>query len=333
MPLPGPDAAVPTGRTASPNDHSVPVFEGAESRRHQRREVSRLRIEAAWLSLRHAVALRGARTFVQFAGWPRSGHSLIGALIDAHPHAAIAHELDAMGLFRKGIPARRLPALCLANARAFTRAGRYWNGFCYAVPGAPHGPGHGLRVVGDKKGDWATRWSAADPTLVPRLAAASRLDCRWILVTRHPADNIATMTLRQGRVYDRLRIAEAGNAAGAIRAAQSEGQIPTQIDDAMIADYAALASATAALKAQVPPGHWHEIAYERFTAAPGEELERLAAFLGLDPDPAWRESAAALVAPSGRRSREQLSWTPQQRARVAEIVAEHDFLSPYRAAP
>ncbi len=32
-------------------------------------------------------------TFVLFVGYPRSGHSLIGSMIDAHPNAIIAHEV------------------------------------------------------------------------------------------------------------------------------------------------------------------------------------------------------------------------------------------------
>ncbi|ETX12853.1 hypothetical protein OCH239_15625 [Roseivivax halodurans JCM 10272] len=330
MPLPGPEAAIPIGAAASLDDHAMPAFEGAASRRHQRRPVRRIRREAWLHALRHARALAGARTFVQFAGWPRSGHSLIGALIDAHPRAAIAHELDAMGLFHKGVPATQLPALCLANARDFTRAGRYWNGFSYAVPGAPHGPRPQLSVIGDKKGDWATRWSAADPDLATRLALASKLETRWILVTRHPEDNVATMTLRQGRHYDRLRIAARGATSEAIRAAQLDGQIPAAVDDAMITDYQALAAATAALKTRVPAGNWHEIPYERFTAAPEAELERLAAFLGLDPDPAWRDAAARLVSPSGTQSRARLSWTADQRKELAKTIAEYDFLAAYR---
>ncbi len=330
MPLPPPEDAAPTGRAARLQDHSVPVFDGTRSHYHVRRGLLRLRAEATWASWRYRAALAGAETFVQFAGWPRSGHSLVGALIDAHPQAAVAHELDAMGLFRKGVPAHRLPAMCLANAAAFTGAGRHWNGFCYAVPEAPHGPGRHLRVVGDKKGDWATRWSAADPSLLDRLQAGAPLDCRWILVTRHPADNIATMSLRRGGGYDRLRIAARGGDEGAaLRAAQSEGRIAAEVDDAMIADYRALAAATAAMKARVPAGNWHEIVYERFTAAPKAELARLAGFLGLSPDPGWEERAAAIVRPSTRRSRDGVSWRDDQRALVARTVAEHGFLSPY----
>ena len=324
-----PEDAAPRGAAARLRDHAVPLFEGARSRRHVRRGVRGLRVRALWLSLRHRQALSGAAVFAQFAGWPRSGHSLIGALIDAHPQAAIAHELDAMGLFRKGLPPRALAALCLGNAAAFTAAGRHWNGFRYRVPGAPHGPAGRLRVLGDKKGDWATRWSAACPGLPAGLAARSPFACRWILVTRHPADNIATMSLRRGRDYDRLRIARPADLDAALRRAQAEGRIADRACDAMIDDYAALAAAAARMKASLPPESWTEIVYERFVAAPGPELERLAGFLGLDPDPAWRDAAAGLVRPSARRSRDSLAWRDDQRARIAALTATHDFLAPY----
>ncbi|WP_299652297.1 sulfotransferase [uncultured Jannaschia sp.] len=324
-----PEDASPKGEHARLDDHSVPIFEGGKSRRHVRQSVSRFRAISVWSAFRYRAALKDLRTFVQFAGWPRSGHSLVGALIDAHPHAAIAHELDTMGLFRKGIPADRLPALCLANAAAFTAAGRHWNGFCYAVPGASHGPAKTLHVVGDKKGDWATRWSAEDPALVSRLACQSRLDCRWILVTRHPLDNISTMSLRRGRAYDKLRISGEQDMGTAIQSAQQDGRIAAEVNDAMIADYCALAASVAAMKTQMPSEKWFEITYETFTERPHESLERLAAFLSLDPDPAWRDRAAALVKSDRNKSRHKLSWRDDQRERVAEVIAGHGFLSAY----
>ena len=34
----------------------------------------------------------GVETFVMFIGYPRSGHSLIGSLLDAHPEIIVSHE-------------------------------------------------------------------------------------------------------------------------------------------------------------------------------------------------------------------------------------------------
>ena len=39
-------------------------------------------------------------TLIMFIGYPRSGHSLIGSLIDAHPHAIVANEFDLVGSWK-----------------------------------------------------------------------------------------------------------------------------------------------------------------------------------------------------------------------------------------
>ena len=322
--------AAPRGDAADLGSHAIPRFEGPHSRRHMRRPVWALRLRAEWEARRRARRLAGARTLVQFVGFPRSGHSLIGSLLDAHAEATVAHELDAMGLFLKGLPVDRIAALMDWNSEVFSDQGRWWNGFSYALDGAP--PPGPPRVVGDKKGDWAARWCAADPSLIDRFRAATPLACRWILVTRSPFDNVATMTLRRGGEYDRLRIAAASGAAFRedLAAAQADGRIAAAADDAMIADYRGLCAATAAMKARVPSEEWLEVVYERFTADPGAELDRILRFVELDPDPALISSATDLVRAGGSRSRDKVTWSDAQRDALDAAIAEHDFLGAYR---
>ena len=40
------------------------------------------------------------KNFVLFIGYPRSGHSIVGALLDAHPHVVISHELCVLQTWR-----------------------------------------------------------------------------------------------------------------------------------------------------------------------------------------------------------------------------------------
>ncbi len=324
-----PDArlAAPTPEQAAGGTHAVPRFEGSASRRHVKRPLRRLALEAAAERLRHPFAGPGPETVAQFVGYPRSGHSLIGALLDAHPQAIVAHELDAMGLFRKGWPVERILWMARANARAFSRHGRWWNGFRYEVEGAtrPRRP----RIVGDKKGDWAARWCAEDPGLVDRFAAAGSGRARWVLVTRHPLDNVATMSLRRGGTYDRLRIDRTDDFRAALAEAQADGRVAAEASDAMVEDYRALSAAVAGMKARVAPEDWHEVVYEDFVAAPKDGLAALATFLGLDPDPGWLDRAAKLVHASANRSRDRLRWRDDQRAALAATIATHDFLRRY----
>ena len=184
-------------------------------------------------------------------------------------------------------------------------------------------------MIGDKKGDWASRWCAVMPDLPERLAAATPLRMRWILVTRHPFDNVATMSLRQGRAYDLLRIgAPPGGVGAALAREQAQGRIASDASDAMVDDYRALCAATAGIKARVPQDSWFEIAHEDLVADPRAGLERLAAFVGLDADPVWLAAAAALLR-AGGRSRDRVGWTPAQRAALTCEIAARDFLRGY----
>jgi hypothetical protein len=52
---------------------------------------------------RNAEYFRGIQTYCMFVGYPRTGHSLIGSLLDAHPRVVIAHELNALKALDKHI--------------------------------------------------------------------------------------------------------------------------------------------------------------------------------------------------------------------------------------
>ena len=319
--------AAPQGLKAHKGSHSLPVLEGPSSRRHHRRGLRRLALEARLEAVRRRRTLSQLTGFVQFVGFPRSGHSLVGALLDAHPQIAISHELDAMGLFAKGVPPRAVAALALRQAEAFRADGAWWNGLRYEVGGAP--PRGTPRVAGDKKGDWTSRWCALDPSLPERFRRASRVRTKYVLIARHPLDNVATMTLRLGRTYDQLRIdAPREGFAEALAAAQAEGRIPSAASDEMIGDYAALCAATEAVRLRTRRGDWFCAAYEDLAASPARVLAALAAFLGVDADPRWLDAAAAHLRPAGR-SRGKLAWTPPQEQAVMALTRRYEWLEGY----
>lgn len=314
--------------------HSVPRFEGQASRHHRDVRLAELRLRAAWLRVRGGGRARGIASLVQFVGFPRSGHTLIGSLIDAHPAACIAHELDVMGLIAKGFGQAEILALVRDNARSFTRHGRWWNGFSYAIGGSSAaGDASPLTVIGDKKGDWAVRRFLEEPELLERLSTTIDLPCKWILVTRDPYDNIATLTLRKGGAYDRLRVAHGGEPGfpEVLGSAQRRGQVAASVSDEMIADYRRLCEGVERMRERIAPELWHPVVYESFTERPRECLSSLLAFCSLDAEPALLADACALVKP-GSRSRASLRWSDSQREAVRAMIERHDFLSAYRGA-
>ncbi|RJS92690.1 hypothetical protein D3260_10695 [Salinisphaera sp. Q1T1-3] len=313
-------------------EHSIPAWRGKASRAHQSIPFRQLRVTAHAERLRHRGRHRQVESFVQFAGFPRSGHSLIGAIIDAHPEARIAHELDAMGLIDRGFSLASVMALVDRHCDAFNQSGRWWNGFCYAMPGGRHERLERPRLYGDKKGDLALRRMAADPTLRERLANRRGPPRRWICVLRNPYDNIATMSLRQNRTYDALRTRGLDSAAfqQELSAHQADGRIAREAETAQIDEYARLCDALSDLLAITPAHDWHVLTHERLIESPADTLKALFGFLALDDAAIDVERLAGVVHRKANETRHQVAWSDEARARVEALINTHAFLSPYR---
>ncbi len=76
--------------------HSVPRFQGEQSRGHVDIPVWKLGLQGRFATLFQPRTFKEVKYFVQFMSFPRSGHSLIGSILDAHPQAIISHELNSM---------------------------------------------------------------------------------------------------------------------------------------------------------------------------------------------------------------------------------------------
>ena len=291
----------------------------------------RLALQGATGAAKNRHRFNAVSGFVQFVGFPRSGHSLIGSILDAHPHAVISHELDTMGLIKKGIAAKALYALVVENSAEFSRNGRWWNGFSYEVPGQQNGRAKELKIVGDKKGDWAVRWFGDDPRLVDAAYAAVDARCRWILVTRNPLDNIATMSLRKNRTYDKLRIASDDSAAfrATLKDHQERGDVSPIALDSMIDDYEGLCETIERMQAAIPATDWVHVEYERFTRQPENEIRRLCRFLEIESDEDYVSACASIVRSSPNKSRNAVAWTDRQLERVAGLAQRFPFLHSY----
>ena len=117
-----------------------------------------------------ASAWARVETYVVFIATARSGHTLIGSLIDAHPDAVVANEADILGKFLDRrrhdddddddddddpfAPSRdQIFAHLVSNSMRCGMVGRMQTGYNYSVPGMWNGQWRcGIRVLGDKKG-------------------------------------------------------------------------------------------------------------------------------------------------------------------------------------
>ena len=242
--------------------------------------------------------------FVAFVGYSRSGHSLVGSLLDAHPDAVIAHEVHALKHLARGASFETVIRALQQNARIFRIMGRHYTGYDYVVPEQWQGRTRRLTVVGDKKGNGSARLLRRDPGALERIRARVPVPLHFVHVVRNPYDNIATKALRTGR----------------------------RLEDAA-AIYFANARAIAALKARGDVAV-HDLHLDQLIAQPHAELTALLAALGLATDvPGYLDACADVLFGAPNRTRERVTWPADLVARIETELAALPFTCGYAGTP
>ncbi|GIU87383.1 MAG: hypothetical protein KatS3mg009_1898 [Acidimicrobiia bacterium] len=279
------------------------------SRAYRRLDLARRR---RWAS-RAARASRAERPFAQvrtfcfFIGHNKSGTSMLGALLDAHPRMVVSDELDALSYVDAGFGRDELFHLILRGSRTEARKGRVTarrlEPYSYEVPGWSQGRAERPLVVGDSTSGTSTRRLGADPALLDRLRRLVGVDVRLVQVVRNPFDPIAVMMVRGGRSFE--------NAAD---------------------HYFRACETLRTLRARLGPGELVTVRYERFCEDPAAELARVSAFLGVEPDRPYLDACAAIIRREPVRDRARVEWSADAIARVERGIAGFDFLEGYSHA-
>ncbi|MGI8658267.1 MAG: sulfotransferase [Candidatus Limnocylindria bacterium] len=245
-------------------------------------------------------------TFCLFIGHARSGHSIIGALLDAHPQIVISDELDALRYVEAGFRPSQilyLPIFVAKNQaeRARTKAGLSGATYSYAVTGQWQGRYESLQVIGDSTAGMTVQRLARDRSLLARtrLRLMGR-KLRFIHVTRNPFDNIATMMMRGGRTFE--------NAADR---------------------YFSNCEAIVELAGRIAEDDILQVRHEDVILTPQATLERACGFLGVPVPAGYLDACAGILFPQPSRTRAKVEWSQDQRGFVERRIAEFPFLAGY----
>jgi hypothetical protein len=245
-------------------------------------------------------ALAKLQGYLLFIGYPRSGHSLVGALLDAHPDMLVAHELDVLRFQSAGFDREQIAYLLMRNSALTAAAGRGWGGYDYSVPGQWQGRVRTLRLLGDKKGGRTSELLARDPELLDELESLFEGRARFIHVLRNPFDCIATMAQKKP-----CSVSEAGET------------------------FFKLCEVNQGLRARIGSERAIDIRHEDMVLAPRETLRRLCRFLEVEAEDDYLEGCAAIVSPTPRASRHKVAWRRDEIAAVERQIEGFDFLAGY----
>jgi hypothetical protein len=235
-----------------------------------------------------------------FVGYPRSGHSLVGALIGAHPEAIISHELNLLSLQQRGLPRERLLELIVARERHFAAINRRWEGFDYSIGGWGGEPAR-PRLMGDKKGSGTALGLERHPDALAALQERLGTPVFVLHVMRHPLDNVATIARRE-----RSSIREA------------------------FAKFNRRVETVARIRGDWPSAQWFDVRYEDVVKDVKGTLGSMLTWLDLPPSGAYLEACAQAVFKSPHKSRQLIDWRPIE-SDVSALVEAHDFMAGYRS--
>lgn len=152
--------------------------------------------------------ITGVEKFVFFVGYPRSGSSIIGSLMDAHPNMIVAHQCNIFSRWRwmHLNNRQRLYTILYNNSYINAYTSRGWRsskrnkkGYTLEVGGGWQGKFTKLKVIGDKSGGQASKRHKISPAnfvdIFHQLQKVVGVPVRAIHVVRNPYDMISTQLL------------------------------------------------------------------------------------------------------------------------------------------
>ncbi len=286
---------------------SSPGARVLRSRTFRAVDTRRRHAESLLRAARHPGRFASVRTFCLFLGTVKSGGSLIGSLLDAHPRAVVSDEADPLRYLDAGFRREQIFALLAKSAHREAMKGRVTarrlEPYSLAVPGQHQGVVTAPVVIGDSRAGPTTRRLGESLDMIERWRTLlGDIDDRYIHVVRNPYDPIAAMVRRGGRTFDNA-----------------------------IEDYAAQCRRVVRLHKHLA-GRVLSVRYDDLLAAPSDQLRAVCGFLGLEAGTDYLADCARLIDGSRTAERHTVDWNPHAVAAVERLSAEFDFLRGYAYA-
>ena len=275
------------------------------SHAYQSLNLTRQFLTTAYNVRRNPGLFREVKTYVVFIGHNKSGTSMIGSLLDAHPSVVISDEVDALKYIPVGFSREQIFHLLLKGSRRELIKGRVTarrlQPYSYLVPGQWQGRFDQLQVIGDSTSGSSTRRFAADPELPGRLQMLmGAVNVKFIQVIRNPYDPISVMMVRGKRTFENA-----------------------------IEHYFTNCETLARLREGLNSSQLFSVKYEDFIHNPEAQLGNLCAYLDIQSYEDYIRACTSILYKTPERSRQIVAWDPTWIEVVKTRLECYDFLQGY----
>jgi hypothetical protein len=256
-------------------------------------------------TLRYPALFQDVKTFCLFIGHNKSGTSLIGALLDAHPNVILADEAGSLDYVSDGFSRDQLFHVLLRASKREYRNGRITarrlTPYSYLVPGQWQGRYNRLQVIGDGAANSSARKFSQTPGMLSKLQRLmGGINLKFIHVIRNPYDTISVKMIRGRRTFE----------------------------DAL-QDYLRSCRALVDLRSRLSQQELFAVRYEDFVSQPAVYLTQLCVYLGIEANEDYLQSCIGILHVSPDQNRQMVEWTSEQIDLVKEKIEQYDFLQGY----
>jgi hypothetical protein len=244
-------------------------------------------------------------TFCVIIGHNKSGASMIGSLLDAHPYIALSDEADALQYVSAGFSRDQIFHLLLKGSRREFIKGRVTarrlQPYSFLVPGQWQGRFKKLRVIGDSTSGTSTRRLARDPDLSLRLRKImGETRVKYIHVIRNPYDPISLIMVRGKRSFENA-----------------------------VEHYFTNCATLAEMRKSLSSSDLCAVRYEDFIRYPETCLSEILSFLGLEAGADYLKACTGILYKTPDQSRHMVEWDARWIEAVKTGIEQYDFLCGY----
>jgi len=276
------------------------------------------------------------KSYIFFIGHARSGHSIVGSILDSHPHIVVSHEFNVFGKLLSenytsyNSKTRLFNALWKNSCMAITDGWRTdvadKKGYTLKIPNLYQGAYQSyIDVIGDKRGGLTSTLYMKDSDMFEsthhELKSIVNLPMKVIHVIRNPYDNIATAVLFNYKNRERVKITT-------LKESNHTQPIHPGLVDRNIVKYFKLYNATEKIKAKYNLDVL-EVHGKDLIADPKKVIWKMCNFLQVSCPDHFLSVCADKVFPEESKTRYKLKWSNDQISAVKMNIERYHNLQRY----